>query len=785
MKKTHRVTIISKRGLLSLPRRKAGGMPARVVAGLVLLSLIALTVAPSGQALAHANLVRSLPPAGAVLDAAPAQVQLWFSEPPELRFSELQVVDVQGARVDRRDSRVAPDDSSSLIVGLLRPGLPNGTYLIIWRVVSTVDGHATRGAVPFAVGVSPDGVLAPPQQGVEGYSKGSTAAEVLFRWVMLAGLLVASGAFAFAVLVWRGALRAVLAARPVPSGLNGVSTWQARLVLIGTLLALVGSLGLLAVQAARAGGGFGAALGNVLGETRLGYAWWARAALLAFAGAIAWRWAGRPGERRLPQAGLVAMALALLTVSVVGHGAAAFRWVWAAVLGDWLHLMAVGAWAGGLPSLLLSVVVVARRTEGVQRARLLAMLVSGFSDVALIAVAVVALTGVFSAYLHVGGFAGVASSYGATLVVKTALFLGVLAAAGVNLLVVRPRLRALAAERAPSTFPKTLGLLRRALVAEVALVACIVAASALLTSLDTARRPEGPGNQGRVAVFQRQSGDLALSLQIAYIGGGQHRLTLQAKDRSGAVTDLDRAVVRVTYLVRDVGESEVVLQRLGDEYAAQGLLLPLAGAWQLELMPLRPGPTAAPERFQVTVVASGLVYPALAETAQAPPNRAVPLALAGALLLVALAAVFRSGMLPRRKRRQAAAMVAGGLCAGVVGMAALVGQVSAIRSGESIPLVNPFPATPQSVAAGEALYRQHCLACHGPSGHGDGPAAAGLSPPPADLPVHVPLHGDRQLFVWVSNGLPGTAMPAFRDKLTAEERWRLLNYLKSFTPQDR
>ncbi|MSQ12577.1 MAG: c-type cytochrome [Dehalococcoidia bacterium] len=452
------------------------------------------------------------------------------------------------------------------------------------------------------------------------------------------------------------------------------------------------------------------------------------------------------------------------------------------MLGDWLHLMAVGAWAGALPSLLLSVVVVARRTEGVQRARLLAMLVSGFSDVALAAAAVVALTGAFGSYLHVGGFAGVASGYGATLVVKTALFLGVLAAAGVNLLVVRPRLRALAADPASSTFPKTLGLLRRALVAEVALVACVVVASALLTSLDTARRPEGPDNQGRVAAFQRQSGDRALSLQVAYIGGGLHRLTREAKDRSGPVADSERAVARVTYLIRDVGESEVVLQRRGDEYAAQGLLLPLAGAWQIELLPLRPGPAAAPERFQVTVVASGLVYPALAETAQSPPNRAVPLALAGALLLVALAAVFRGGMLPRRKRRQAVALVIEGACAGVVGIAALVGQGNAIRNGASVPLVNPFPATPQSVAAGEALYRQHCVACHCTSGHGDGPAAAGLSPPPADLPVHVPLHSDRQLFVWISNGLPGTAMPVFRDKLTAGERWDLLNYLKRFAP---
>ena len=47
---------------------------------------------------------------------------------------------------------------------------------------------------------------------------------------------------------------------------------------------------------------------------------------------------------------------------------------------------------------------------------------------------------------------------------------------------------------------------------------------------------------------------------------------------------------------------------------------------------------------------------------------------------------------------------------------------------------------------------------HGLAGHGDGPSAAGLKPPPANLVVHVPLHGDGHLFGFIHDGVEGTAM---------------------------
>ena len=85
------------------------------------------------------------------------------------------------------------------------------------------------------------------------------------------------------------------------------------------------------------------------------------------------------------------------------------------------------------------------------------------------------------------------------------------------------------------------------------------------------------------------------------------------------------------------------------------------------------------------------------------------------------------------------------------------------------------PSREPSLASGERIYAARCVQCHGGLGKGDGPAAQGLTPPPADLTVRtetgpVPLDYYRR----VTYGVPGTAMPAFGSILTPEERWSVV-----------
>lgn len=94
---------------------------------------------------------------------------------------------------------------------------------------------------------------------------------------------------------------------------------------------------------------------------------------------------------------------------------------------------------------------------------------------------------------------------------------------------------------------------------------------------------------------------------------------------------------------------------------------------------------------------------------------------------------------------------------------------------------NPIERTGESIGLGRTLFEQNCMVCHGPGGKGDGPAAAGLPAPPADLTYHVPGHPDGTLFKVVTLGVSGVTqknMPAFEEVLSEEERWHLINYLR-------
>src|SRR5690606_14809477 len=91
-----------------------------------------------------------------------------------------------------------------------------------------------------------------------------------------------------------------------------------------------------------------------------------------------------------------------------------------------------------------------------------------------------------------------------------------------------------------------------------------------------------------------------------------------------------------------------------------------------------------------------------------------------------------------------------------------------------IPLV---PASPPDHARGKALYAQLCASCHGDTGAGDGPASAGLDPPPIDFTDRARAD-ERSVFALyqvIEQGLEGTSMASYRG-LPAEDLWALATY---------
>jgi putative copper resistance protein D len=87
-----------------------------------------------------------------------------------------------------------------------------------------------------------------------------------------------------------------------------------------------------------------------------------------------------------------------------------------------------------------------------------------------------------------------------------------------------------------------------------------------------------------------------------------------------------------------------------------------------------------------------------------------------------------------------------------------------------------------SVASGLELYLAHCAVCHGVAGTGDGPGSVGLPRPPADLTApHTADHTAGDLFWWLTHGIPRAGMPPFGDRLSEEERWDLINFVRALS----
>ena len=93
-------------------------------------------------------------------------------------------------------------------------------------------------------------------------------------------------------------------------------------------------------------------------------------------------------------------------------------------------------------------------------------------------------------------------------------------------------------------------------------------------------------------------------------------------------------------------------------------------------------------------------------------------------------------------------------------------------------LPNQAPATKEAIEHGKALYLDRCVDCHGKKGRGDGPGAADLEVRPPDFSKpHVRAQTDAALFWKLTEGR--RPMPGYGSKLSEEQRWQLVAYLRS------
>ncbi len=110
----------------------------------------------------------------------------------------------------------------------------------------------------------------------------------------------------------------------------------------------------------------------------------------------------------------------------------------------------------------------------------------------------------------------------------------------------------------------------------------------------------------------------------------------------------------------------------------------------------------------------------------------------------------------------------------------------------TFPVPEKPALTPELVAHGKEVYSANCAACHGEKGDGHGKCAGDLLPRPRDFTeAHFRLRStpsgslptDADLFRSVSLGLKGTPMPPWKFLLSDNDRWAVVEYIKTFSPR--
>jgi cytochrome c oxidase cbb3-type subunit II len=97
---------------------------------------------------------------------------------------------------------------------------------------------------------------------------------------------------------------------------------------------------------------------------------------------------------------------------------------------------------------------------------------------------------------------------------------------------------------------------------------------------------------------------------------------------------------------------------------------------------------------------------------------------------------------------------------------------------------NPLPVTEQNLLRGKEVFLDRCVACHGLKGDGKGPGAKFMSPPPADFTDKDDAccggdTGPGDFYFRILRGWPGTAMENFGERLSVDDIWRVVLFLKT------
>ncbi len=401
----------------------------KTISAVVLLACFVIALAPNiPHSYGHALVTKSSPSPDESLSYPPNSVNVTFTDPVDIHYSKIAVLDSNGNEVDNKDDHYLGTDQQTLSVSL-HPSLPNGVYTVSTKVLDQTDGHVTEDAYVFGIGQAVPQTVTPPS--TANFWDVVSIPFAIARFPALLGQVIVVGASLLSLWMWKPVSRVPWLSEAISRKRVDMERKNARFILIGALILVGADIGMIVAEAAS----INASLPDAI-MTKFGQSWMVRIALSSALLAVtfiyyqkqktsqtilakSWRWM------------IFALGIGvLLTDTLISHAEATGLAL--PPLLDFVHDIAASFWIGGLAYGAFVVLPQLKKLENhLVKLSVISLMIPRFTILVAAILGVVAVTGPTLLFTLESSLSlTLVSIYGKILIVKLVLAAAMIALGG-------------------------------------------------------------------------------------------------------------------------------------------------------------------------------------------------------------------------------------------------------------------------------------------------------------------------------------------------------------------
>jgi copper transport protein len=483
-------------------------------------------------------------------------VSIQFDETIQFINNSIQVYDAKGNRVDQKNGRINPKNSTILECGLNHT-LPNGIYQIQWKVVSS-DGHPVQGVIPFQIGSGNKGQRgnATTVQETKGYTPHLDL--IIIRWLQYLSNACYVGILFFYLIVIPSEVAQNQFVKKIFSNMINFS-------FLFLLLSIFLSLPLMATIELTTSWGHVLniqTIKDMMTNTSFGEIWSIQVVGLLFLALFTFLIVVEKFKDSLYVWISFLLGIGLLLAKALTSHAAASTIPLVTVGLDFLHLFAASIWIGSLVAL-VALIPLSRKME--TKNNYLEM-IRRFSKWGITFILVLTITGVLGSFSYIPNLHSlVYTDYGRVLTGKVILLIIMIVFAVMNFF---------KGKRSDENG------LSSSLWGELITGMIVLILSVILTNLPTAMSSPGPVNVTKSVEHGNQ-----VTLHVTPNVIGENTFEVSLKKQNGQVMkNIAQVTLSFTSLEMDMGEDTITLSKAKDgKYRAKGMEFNMAGRWNVHV----------------------------------------------------------------------------------------------------------------------------------------------------------------------------------------------------------